>query len=115
MGIRSDVFVAIHKDLWGKVAHLPIWNDASVSREEGGHFAFLFQDISWNRYDDETIVELYRLIEDAQDLHWIVEVCHDYPESTEGDSGNWSDNPWGGYRNPWYRVVRVSIDCGLES
>lgn len=109
MGTRSDVFVVIHKDLWPKVSHLGFWGDADAM---GGtdHRAFLFTDIKWNRYDDESIQELYVLIEDQPELHWIVEACHDYPESSDGDSGEWSDNPWGGRRQ-----ISVTIDCSLES
>jgi len=42
----------------------------------------------------------------AQDasLYKIVEACHDYPESHDGDLGRWDDNPWG-----IERVVSVSI------
>jgi hypothetical protein len=109
MGIRSDVFVAIHRDLWGKVEHLSIWGDADSHNTEDGHHGFLFTDIKWYRCEDQHIAELYRLIDNDPALHWIVEACPEYPESSDGDSGEWSNNPWGGHR-----VVSVSIDCGLS-
>jgi len=117
MGTRSDVFVAIKNELWDSLKDLSIWECAgtqAVSPE--GHRGFLFQDIKWYRDEDDELVELYNRLQ-ASDIdgenHWIVEACHDYPESDDGDSGNWSDNPWRARRQVSVSIVS-SIDSSAE-
>jgi hypothetical protein len=112
MSTRSDVFVAIKADLWDSVKDLSIWKSADVAgiSDDGDH-GFQFDDISWSPAYDEHLKELYSRLsqhDPSGDGHLIIEACHDYPESDDGDHGRWTSNPWGAYRQ-----ISVSIVSSL--
>lgn len=105
MGIRSDVGLACKKDLAKLVLERFPW--VAESAEEHTHdegTLFHFTDIKWYRDLDEDIIALYAFLKEHDEDYLIVEACHDYPESDQGDAGSWTDNPWN-----VYRAVSVSI------
>lgn len=111
MGIRSTVFAAFKTDLHQKIAHLAIFALGERYDHSDG-VAYSFPYIKW--YTDEgEVKELYDALaahdDPAGNNHIIIEACHDYPESDDGDHGRWTDNPWGAYRQ-----ISVSIVSTLE-
>jgi hypothetical protein len=110
MGIRSDVGVALKKSLFSELGekHPGVirWlegmcDDRDIGEDDGG-LLYIFRSIKWYRNDYEDIVSLYSALDDCDpdhSNHKIVEACHDYPNSEEGDSGSWDDNPWNLCRN----------------
>ena len=113
MGSRSDVALAIHRDLAALISgeQQKAWfSDCSVKRTEDGHHLYGWLNAKWYIDFYSEISEMYAwLREQERDLYKIVVACHDYPESSEGDLGYWDDNPWG-----IERVTSVSI-AGLEA
>lgn len=108
MGIRSDVAVAVSaKALRGLSDDTLRWMEAdSNSRSDctEGSF-FLFTDIKWYWQSDKDIKKLYEELAAVDSAEYLViEACHDYPSSEEGDRGDWLDNPWN-----IRRCVRVEI------
>ena len=111
MGIRSDVFVALKKEL---VEKLPAKHDkllregfgAEVLEHADGR-AYFMTFVKWYVDLDSELRALYAWLDKkASDEDFIiVEACHDYPESHDGDAGDWGDNPWGACR-----YVRAGIE-----
>lgn len=102
MSIRSDVAVAVSAKAKVFLSEDTIrWMtndcDSSVDSAEGSFF--LFKDIKWYRGSDTEIDKLYAELQKAEDSDYlIIEACHDYPTSDEGDAGSWYDNPWNIHR-----------------
>ncbi len=95
MGTRSDVAIAIKavhvEEFEAKFQALKNDADKIIERPEGK--LYYFEDIKWNRYSE---IDLYNWLNRIRisDGVLIVEACHDFPESNEGDTGEWIDNPW---------------------
>ncbi len=113
MGIRSDVAIAVKKETF---AALSVRSQLFVREyfEEVGKddevILFHCNDIKWYTGSCPEIIRLYEeLYEFDDESYLIVEACHDYPESTDGDLGGWYDNPWEVFRN-----VCVSIDWCVD-
>ena len=109
MGIRSDVGVAFKQELWDQVKDNKVFSflteEGTLHDDEDEGVLFVFEDVKWYREDDD-IVNLYaKLNELNEDDFLVVEACHDYPTSEEGDLGNWFDNPWN-----LHRSVRVELN-----
>lgn len=109
MGVRSDVGVALKKNVLDAMndTQKREWLgdcDCKYEHEEGT--LFFFENRKWYIDHDPTLEEMYSWLR-TQDLHdvCIVEACHDYPESDQGDLGWWNENPWN-----LYRVIRVSLN-----
>ena len=111
MGIRSDVAVALKKNVFdnlsaGSRQTLSEWFGEPASVNGQGHVLFYTEFVKWYFSSYEDLVALYAELLDSfdEEEYLIVQACHDYPESTEGDLGGWYDNPWGAYRS-----VRVEV------
>ena len=105
MGIRSDVAVALKKNVWDNLTEeskstLDDWFQGPASETQEGHVLFYEERIKWYQsYDD--LVQLYAELIDVfdDDDYLIIKACHDYPESDEGNLGGWYENPWEIYKN----------------
>jgi len=105
MGIRSDVAVALKKNVWDNLtaeskSTLEDWFVEPENVTEEGHVLFYVERVKWYRsYDD--LVQLYAELIDVFDDedYLIIQACHDYPESDEGNLGGWYENPWELYKN----------------
>lgn len=115
MGIRSDVFVGMKHGVQNKIND-GVGTDANMVRsllasaddrlESDEGVAYVFRDVKWYMDEDEELAALYELLSSIDDDDYIViEACHDYPDSDEGDAGCWNDNPWNARR-----VVRATIE-----
>lgn len=109
MGIRSDVFFA-HKN----TIQLPQeYADMLMNRfgakvlfhPEGTGYSMDY--VKWYRNDDEELIQFYNFLETKVDYcdYTVIEACLDYPESSDGDAGEWYNNPWGASR-----YVRTGIE-----
>ena len=108
VGIRSDVALAVHRDLDALISdeQRKAWfTDCARPQRDDGHRLYVWHDCKWYMDDYPEIVSMYEWLR-AQDasLFKIVEACLDYPDGHQGDLGRWDDNPWG-----IERVVSVSI------
>ena len=110
MGIRSDVGFACKTELAKEVTEKFPWvAEQSDKYENDEGILFHFTDIKWYR-DIDDFVALYKFLkEHNEDDYLIVEACHDYPESDQGDAGNWTNNPWNVYRAV---SVRIEFEQG---
>ena len=66
-------------------------------------------DVKWYSHDYDDIIAFMRhLNDDHDDDDWLLlQACHDYPDTTEGDEGGWHDNPFDFTKNvsvelAWY-------------
>jgi len=109
MGVRSDVAIAVKKETFAALSarsqlFVREYFEEAGEKDEG--ILFHTTDIKWYTQSSPEIIRLYEELYELDDENYlIVEACHDYPESTEGDIGSWYDNPWEVFRN-----VCVSID-----
>ena len=101
MGIRSDVAVALKKEVFDNLSAkssktLDEWFVQPASVSQDGHVLFYEEHIKWYNTSDNGLINLYsELVSVFDDEDYlIVEACHDYPESTEGNVGGWYENPW---------------------
>lgn len=116
MGTQSDVFVGMKHNVQNKindgvstdadkVRFLLASADDYLEADEG--VAYVFRDVKWYM-EEEDIAALYELLRSTGEENYIViEACHDYPDSDEGDAGCWTDNPWNAQR-----VTHVTIEYG---
>ena len=110
MGIRSDVAIAMKEYVYENLSPevrkiLEEWGFEEVSKyepqteknqdlDDAGRL-FATNDVKW--YSDyEDVTALYKHMREAHDEEdWIIiQACHDYPDSTDGDEGGWYDNPF---------------------
>ena len=109
MGIRSDVAIAVKKETFAALSArsqlMVRENFEEVEKDDEG-ILFHCNDIKWYTGSNSDIIRLYEeLYELDDDSYLIIQACHDYPETTDGDLGAWYENPWEVYRD-----IRVSID-----
>ena len=106
MGIRSDVAVALKKNVFDNLSEeskktLSEWFLEPQDVTEEGHIFFYGESLKWYHglYDDLRAFygELFDKFDD--DDYIIIQACHDFPESTEGNAGGWYENPWDIYKN----------------
>ena len=107
MGIRSDVAVALKKNVYdglsvGSKKTLTEWFLKPEDVTEEGHVFFYGESLKWyyNLYDD--LMQLYAELIGGpwyEDDYFIVQACLDYPGSDEGNLGGWYENPWDIYKN----------------
>jgi len=96
MGIRSDIGVAIKHSVLEKLPEeaTKIFDDAQYRFSNNEGTLFYFTSTKWYK-DDPEIQALYAgLAELPEEDYRIVEACQEYPESDDGDAGEWED-PWG--------------------
>ena len=108
MGIRSDVAIAmkeyVYENLspevrkilkeWGFEEQSAYKPENEACLDDAGRL-FITEGVKWySGYEDVTA--LYKHMNEAHDEEdWIiVQACHDYPDSTDGDEGGWYDNPF---------------------
>jgi len=108
VGTRSDVALAVHRDLDALISEeqRKAWfSDCARPQRDDGHRLYVWLDTKWYMEAYPEVLSMYQWLR-AQDASRfkLVEACHDYPESHDGDLGGWDDNPWG-----IERVVSVSI------
>jgi len=111
MGIRSDVAVALKKNVWDGLSEesrstLTEWFHEPESTTKEGHVLLHNEHIKWYHDSHKDLRDFYsELLYNFDDEDYlIVKACHDYPETTNGDLGEWHDNPWNIYKS-----VSVSI------
>ena len=119
MGIRSEVAFAAKPNV---VNNLTAESRATLLRYFGwptettdeGTLWFV-QYTKWYStvYDD--LIALYKDLQENpafdEDDYLLIEACYEYPEhDSEGDIGEWDDNPWGVRKN-----VSVSVDFELTA
>ena len=96
MGIRSQVGIALKADIAEEILKAHPWvkdeSDEQHSSEEG--CLFIFDDIKWYVLDDPEIAALYNDLMVKPDSFLIREACPEYPDSEDGNIGEWDDNPW---------------------
>ena len=109
MGVRSDVGIAMKeyvfqnlsqkaKDFleeWG-FEEETVYKPENKKDEDAAGRLFATRDVKWYWHDYEDIQAFMRHLNDDHDeADWLLlQACHDYPESTEGDEGGWYDNPF---------------------
>ena len=108
MGIRSDVAIAMKEYVYENLSPevrkiLEEWGFEEVSKyepesekeqDDAGRL-FSTTDVKWySGYEDVTA--LYKHMREAHDAEdWrILQACHDYPDTDDGDDGEWYDNPF---------------------
>ena len=106
MGIRSDVAVALKKNVFDGLSAesktaLDDWFQKPVSETQDGHVLFYEEHIKWYSDTYKELRDFYsELLDNFDDEDYlIVQACHDYPESDEGNLGGWYENPWEIYKN----------------
>ena len=109
MGIRSDVAIAIKKETFAALSvrsQMFVRETFGEAGENEEGLLFHTEYIKWYTQSNPEITKLYEELYELDDESYlIIEACHDYPESTDGDIGGWIDNPW-----EVFRSVCVSID-----
>ena len=112
MGIRSDVVVALKKNLVDDLTEeqKTAWfgaADRKLEHEEGT--LYHWDHTKWYFEEYDHLVSLYEwLYNQDYDDFLVVVACHDYPESFDGDLGAWTDNPWNAHR-------MISISINIEN
>lgn len=108
MGIRSDVFFA-HKSsitLPQKFVDMLVNSHGAERFEHPEGIAYAMEYTRWYMDCDNALVEFYEFLTNLNiDDFIVIEACHDYPEHTDGDAGDWYGNPWGASR-----FVRTGIE-----
>ena len=112
MGIRSDVFFA-HKNC----VSIPEKFHDMLEQKHGAEVyltdegtAYSMEYTKWYMDCDTDMVEFYEFLANLNTSDFIViEACHDYPMNTDGDAGNWYDNPWGAER-----FIRTGIEFNYK-
>ena len=109
MGVRSDVGIAMKEYVFQNLSEkakkfLEEWEfeERSVYKsenekdEDDAGRMLVTSDVKWYSHDYEDIIAFMRHLNDDHDEEdWLLlQACHDYPESTEGDTGGWYDNPF---------------------
>jgi hypothetical protein len=101
MGIRSDVGLAIKRNAYtsltveqrGKIAG--VIKDADATHEHDEGFLFTWRDVKWYHDTHQDLMDLYSVLESLKaDDFLVVVATPEYPDSTDGDAGDWYDNPW---------------------
>ena len=114
MGVRSDVGIAMKEyvfqnlsekakkflEEWGFEEQTAYKSESKKDEDDAGRL-FMTSDVKWYHHSYEDIQAFMRhLNDDHDDDDWLLlQACHDYPESTEGDDGGWYDNPFGLYKS----------------
>ena len=109
MGIRSDVAIAIKNETFAALSarsQLMVREEFEEAEKNDEGLLFHCNGIKWYTTSDSDIIRLYEELNELDDENYlIIQACHDYPESTDGDIGGWYDNPW-----EVFRSVSVCID-----
>ena len=109
MGVRSDVGIAMKEFVYQNLSKkakkfLVEWEfdevevyrpERETDQDQAGRL-FFTKDVKWYSHDYEDIIAFMRHLNDDHDEEdWLLlQACHDYPDSNEGDDGGWYDNPF---------------------
>ena len=120
MGVRSDVGIAMKEYVFQNLSEkakkfLEEWEfeerevctPEQVKDEDDAGRLLVTQDVKWYSHNYEDIIAFMRHLNDDHDAEdWLLlQACHDYPESTEGDDGSWYDNPFDFNKNVSVELV----------
>jgi hypothetical protein len=111
MSTFSDVAIAIKTELYDSLdpklrGWLLVNFDTTLKHEEG--ILFHTSGIKWYQATHEPITALYKAFYDHDpdgESYYIIDACHCFPESDDGDEGGWIENPWG-----IRKAVQISIE-----
>ena len=108
MGIRSDVGIAMKEyvfqnlsekakkflEEWGFEEQTAYKPENEKDEDQAGRL-FMTTDVKWYHHSYEDIQAFMRhLNDDHDDDDWLLlQACHDYPDTNDGDEGGWRDNP----------------------
>jgi hypothetical protein len=98
MSTRSDVCIAIKKDLHNKLSEdvKKVLNDDSDEvLSVDGNVLYILRAVKWNSAFED-IKELYAQLDEFDpegESYFLQEGCYDYPNDSEC-RGNWVNNPW---------------------
>jgi len=120
MGVRSDVAIVMKEAVRGHLTpeikvFLEEWgfyeqarvDESDITKDESVQYGritkddlgslFIAEGVKWYHFEYDDIAAFYKYMNENHDPEdWlIVQACHDYPESTDGDEGEWHDNPFG--------------------
>jgi len=110
MGVRSDAFVCLknlaHDEMPERLKKmLKGGYGASVHLHPEGA-AYVIEGVKWYVDEHQELRDLYAYLDTlGLEEYLVIVACPDYPDSTEGDKGEWLDNPWGACR-----VITVRIE-----
>ena len=109
MGVRSDVGIAMKEyvfqnlsekakkflEEWGFEEQTAYKSESKKDEDDAGRL-FMTSDVKWYHHSYEDIQAFMRHLNDDHDEDdWLlIQACHDYPESNEGDEGGWYENPF---------------------
>ena len=109
MGVRSDVGIAMKEyvfqnlsekakkflEEWG-FEEQTVYKPENKKDEDDAGRLLVTQDVKWYWHDyDDIIAFIKHLNDDHDEDDWLlIQACHDYPESNEGDEGGWYENPF---------------------
>ena len=122
MGIRSDVGIAMKEyvfqnlsekakkflEEWGFEEQTAYKPENEKDEDQAGRL-FMTTDVKWYHHSYEDIQAFMRhLNDDHDDDDWLLlQACHDYPDTNDGDEGRWYNNPFDFTKNvsvelAWY-------------
>jgi hypothetical protein len=98
MGARSDVCIAIKKDLHNKLSEdvKKLLNDDSDEvLSVDGDVLYILRGVNWNsgREDVGEIYAQFDKFDPEGESYFLQEGCHNYPDESEC-RGEWVNNPW---------------------
>ena len=110
MGIRSDVILCIKNEAYVSLsdeskATIKDWLGDYEERDEEG-MLFYTEGVKWYHDMSPDLIALYAdLVNEDEGLEvrdgddfLVIVACSEYPNDTEGDIGDWHDNPWGAHK-----------------
>lgn len=94
MGIRSDVGIALTKDVVLPEAIKKFLSQADEMHVDPAGTLYVFEQISWSSSNKEVgqFMVFYNAL--PSEHYLVVEACNEYPDPNSVD-GAWGDNPWG--------------------
>ena len=119
MGVRSDVGIAMKEYVFQNLSEkakkfLEEWEfeerevctPEQVKDEDDAGRLLVTQDVKWYSHNYEDIIAFIKHLRyDPDDADWLLlQACHDYPDSPDGDEGGWHDNPF-----DFYKQVSVEL------
>ena len=118
MGVRSDVGITMKEYVYQNLSvkakeFLKEWGfeesarrkPEEVNDEDDAGRLLTTSDVKWYHFDYEDIQAFMKHLNEHHDEDdWLLlQACHDYPETNDGDEGGW-------YNNPFDFVKNVSVE-----
>jgi hypothetical protein len=120
MGVRSDVGIAMKEYVYQNLSQKAkdfleewgfeeetVYKPENKKDEDAAGRLFATRDVKWYWHDYEDIQAFMRHLHDDHDeADWLLlQACHDYPDTTDGDDGGWYDNPFDFNKNVSVELV----------